>query len=933
METPGNPPWLSGNDVRHSSQLLEEYFPGQFTHYQKRVVARLLEAVGRRDLETYETISNEISQRGLTGPSGAADSVATTVYLREIAPHIQAIWHREMTSALDNAPSLADPSATLELGAVGGVAASTEPTPSRDLGLPPPHPDLRRTRANTADPQACTGPPVTGGPNSPPRPTRTVSQRSTPASTNRLLPRRQALQSPPPEYSLQPPPTTSALPPPSYQETRDPAVAASRAQLQGLPGLPDYATFDPLRASTNQQMRTTMRQPLPQDESQFQTVNTSWDGRSITVQQTNREDPPLIRPLDWSDAEQLAHSTGNVRLAQYHAADWQQMVPQHAQNTRSVLENNRNSYPDRSNRPAADPRHDLNGPEEDGEGTYAYQRYRASRHEATPHSSRFRHRMRAYTRAENMDLNRRRDNRYDTRDIRYQRQRDVSPPPLSVTRHTRRNRSSDSRQSFRQSSLSSERTHRYRSSGRTRNERLGTRTRTPRSHHSRDRRRSSTSSTDSTSSSSSDSFESDHRRRHRRHRHRRQHHSPLSSPRGGYRHRYSGRRRHRTSSSDSSSSDDVLVGLSRHMPKMKAYDGHSDWPCFKYQFNALCRQERWTSKQKKKNLFYFLVDGALKYAIRNKNCSYKSLMKKLGSRYDKTLDSDTAQVLYQVIGQHVVEDLGAFYDRVMSRARDAFPESKFADLQKSMVTTYLKGLRDSWAGFSIKQYQKPKTIHDAYKLSKSFIASKASFATASRRHGTNSRGDRTMGELQVRIGQLLNNQTNSSNPITPPRRGRCFNCNEVGHYSPDCPAPRRPRSPSAGRGSPRGSPRAGCFNCGSSDHRMAECRQPLTCSACRKTGHWKNECPERICSRCQEKGHQPAGCPNPIRCAKCKRTGHASSQCTIVCPTCRSVGHEPRDCPLGPQTPRNIQPGGSINTSGSQRDLGTPRTPPGANSC
>ncbi len=85
------------------------------------------------------------------------------------------------------------------------------------------------------------------------------------------------------------------------------------------------------------------------------------------------------------------------------------------------------------------------------------------------------------------------------------------------------------------------------------------------------------------------------------------------------------------------------------MPKMKAYNGRSDWHCFSYQYAELAHQERWTSKQKKKNLFYFLEEGALKYAIRNKRSSYKSLMRKLENRYDKTLDSDTAQSLVDAV--------------------------------------------------------------------------------------------------------------------------------------------------------------------------------------------------------------------------------------------------------------------------------------------
>merc|ERR1711983_402673 len=124
------------------------------------------------------------------------------------------------------------------------------------------------------------------------------------------------------------------------------------------------------------------------------------------------------------------------------------------------------------------------------------------------------------------------------------------------------------------------------------------------------------------------------------------------------------------------------------MPKMRPYDGKSDWQSFKYQYTVLSKREKWNSKEKKENLFNFLSDRALTYAIWHDHCSYKTLIKKLEARYDNKLDADTAQAEYQQMRQGDTESLGDFYDRVIEKAKEAFPEQRISKLQKSMVTTY-----------------------------------------------------------------------------------------------------------------------------------------------------------------------------------------------------------------------------------------------------
>ena len=298
---------------------------------------------------------------------------------------------------------------------------------------------------------------------------------------------------------------------------------------------------------------------------------------------------------------------------------------------------------------------------------------------------------------------------------------------------------------------------------------------------------------------------------------------------------------------------------------MKAYDGKSDWHCFSFKFAELAHQEKWTSAMKKKNLFYFLEEGALKYAIRNENASYKSLMRKLEARYDKTLDADTAQMEYQNMRQKDDEELGEFYDRVQSRARDAFPESKTKYLEKSMIATFLKGLKDHNSGFAIKEYKKPKTIHEAFRLAKEHIAAKASFTGSSRqfRHCSTVPVNDEIDELRARMGRVMDPPSHPSNgSVTPTRKPRCYNCGDEGHYSPECHKPRQNRSQSRPQDRPTSPFNGNCYHCGKTGHRRAECRSTTPiCRGCNKPGHTHSSCPDTICRGCNNHGHIQQNCP------------------------------------------------------------------------
>ena len=929
------PHWLARVSPRETYELLEQAFPGRFTQYQKRQIQRLIHAVHDHQPIIYGDLARKLSTHGLLDSHNRVDRIATEFYSFNVFPSIRDLWHSEITDAMNI--NLNDRNSTLDIGAEGGMDdpdyMANERPAANNYNLPPPHPNLRRhvlvqEHMNSGFGGHPTPPPTADRNkrvNSPPRVSRSDHRHETSPTTNRLFDRRNRTRSSPRISPLR-----TDIPnviPTHYDESRGPSTTRQN------PGndRDDLDDFDPLRASTGQMprtrgVRTHFSHPHNATDSRFNTVGSSFYEGSMNVGEAQETlHIPLIDPGN----EQTQSA---VPLDQYNSADWQQMSPRN-RSPAPEPETRRNQNEElgsgsrsrAQNEPEYNQSHEYRShvPRNDQpEGTSRYR----ERNSYRSYDDRSRSQWNTYRNASNDQRQYARDFQRDTipddRQNQYYNQR--SRPPMNEHYSRRdqtqydysnqRNRSPTYRRSRQPSPEPTRRdnaipsrlhdaptyrpynrneVHFPRSSSREpgMSNRSQTNSRLPptseptasanQTRHDNPPSTSTSSSSSSGSTSSSSSSESSRSRRRRKKKQKKS--RKTHSTRGNSKRR---KNRHHSTSTSSCTDSDAPSKISRLIPKMRQYDGKTDWQSFKYQYTVLCKRERWNTREKKVNLFNFLTDRALTYAIWHDHCSYKTLMKKLEARYDNKLDADTAQAQYHELKQGDNESLGDFYDRVIEKAREAFPETRTSELQTSMVNTYLKGLRDLNAAWQIKENRKPRKIHEAYTYAKDYIASRASFTSGRERLGRN----RNIEEVRVRVNKMMGSDSEAAENSPP--RGKCWTCGDTGHYSPNCPK-KKSLSPARPVNSPK---QLKCSNCSSTDHTTKDCPVPTKCEGCQQTGHLRRQCPNMPCVRCLMTGHSVDTCINAVRCSSCFELGHIQKNCTTICSKCGLNGHKAQEC-------------------------------------
>ncbi len=89
----------------------------------------------------------------------------------------------------------------------------------------------------------------------------------------------------------------------------------------------------------------------------------------------------------------------------------------------------------------------------------------------------------------------------------------------------------------------------------------------------------------------------------------------------------------------------------------------------------------------------------------------------------------------------------------------------------------------------------------------------------------------------------------------------------------------------------------------------------IKCYNCDEVGHMSRNCPNArrlFCNKCSKYGHLEENCPN-MKCFKCNRIGHRSFECTLrgkdikKCENCKNIGHTPEDCLIEPMRIKKSQ--------------------------
>ncbi|KAK4008393.1 hypothetical protein OUZ56_013534 [Daphnia magna] len=139
----------------------------------------------------------------------------------------------------------------------------------------------------------------------------------------------------------------------------------------------------------------------------------------------------------------------------------------------------------------------------------------------------------------------------------------------------------------------------------------------------------------------------------------------------------------------------------------------------------------------------------------------------------------------------------------------------------------------------------------------------------------------------------------------------CYNCQEEGHMSKDCPKPRA----GGGRGRGGGGGSVSCYNCNEDGHLSRDCPKPSTRGGGRGGGSVS-------CYNCNEDGHISRDCPKPS-----SRGGGRGGGGSRACYRCNEEGHMSVDCPKGGGGGRSGSSRSRSSTASANDDRGSTSSP------
>lgn len=128
--------------------------------------------------------------------------------------------------------------------------------------------------------------------------------------------------------------------------------------------------------------------------------------------------------------------------------------------------------------------------------------------------------------------------------------------------------------------------------------------------------------------------------------------------------------------------------------------------------------------------------------------------------------------------------------------------------------------------------------------------------------------------------ELSLNQIKETTPVSAvnSNSSKCYNCQQDGHFSKDCPAKKIKREP-----------RLLCYFCGKNNHLAVNCNQMK-----RMCEQFKNT------SLNTKSQNYPSRNRSQLKCTFCNRNNHTEDKCRLKqtpCPKCNQIGHLQINCP------------------------------------